>query len=199
MNKTIALLLSFATVITISIGCSHTEKTTRKSPSSTTKGKTETSNENNAGSALVQMLDQNRSHLSDLYQSQNQDLPEEFLKKDTSQTTNRDPFDGYRIQIISTHDVSLADSIASQYRMWADSSFVGYTPKSYIFFKQPFYKVHIGDFHTQSRAYKVTNILKSKYPEAWVVHDRINPLMAPSDTARIALKKDTNRPGKKGH
>jgi len=139
---------------------------------------------------LQRMLNDNRSKLSDLYATQRQDMPEAFLKKKSSnESINNDPFDGYRIQIISTRDVDRADSVANQFKMWADTTIAGYNARTYVFFKQPFYKVHVGDFHKRNMADDFTKLVKRNYPEAWVVHDRINPTDVPSDTTTFSIIK----------
>jgi hypothetical protein len=145
-------------------------------------------------SDLQLMLDNNRSELSDVYATQRQDMPSVFLKKSSSdESINSDPFDGYRIQIISTKNVQLADSVANAFRVWSDTTIVGYSAKAYVFFKQPFYKVHVGDFHNRDKADDFTQLVKHNYPDAWVVHDRIDPSNMPADTTSFSIIK----PGEK--
>ncbi|MDZ7714832.1 MAG: SPOR domain-containing protein [Balneolaceae bacterium] len=135
---------------------------------------------------LEELLSKNRSKLSDVHASHQHDIPASFLQRDTNATqVERNPFDGYRVQILSTRDIALADSISKEYRIWADTTMTSYQPKSYVFFNQPFYKVHIGDFQDQEKALKLSDILKRKYPEAWVVHDRINPSLVPADSVKM--------------
>lgn len=134
---------------------------------------------------LRQILASTRSKLSDVYLTQQHDMPKPFLRKDTTDVVQRDPFDGFRIQIISTRNVDLADSVKLQFSMWADTTISGYSPKAYIFFKQPYFKVHVGDFHDRNMANEVSKMIKRKYPEAWVVHDRIDPNLVPADSTQI--------------
>jgi len=136
---------------------------------------------------LQRMLKNNRSKLSDTYATERQDMPKAFLKKGSGNAINSDPFDGYRIQIISTRNVQLADSIANQFRMWADTTIAGYSANAYVFFKQPFYKVHVGDFHKRKMADDFTKLIKRNYPQAWVVHDRIHPTSVPTDTTSFSI------------
>lgn len=135
-------------------------------------------------------LDELRSSLSDTYMTQQHDIPEAFLKKDTTDNSYNNPFDGYRVQVLSTRNVVAADSLSTDFRLWADSTFSSYVPKAYVFFRQPYYKVHIGDFQDRQRANTLSRILKQKYPDAWVVHDRIDPEAVPPDTAKIRLLED---------
>lgn len=148
---------------------------------------------------LQQLLAYTRSKLSDAYISQHHDMPEAFLKKDTvNANVNINPFDGYRVQISSTQSVEMADSVSRQFRAWADTTFSGYIPDSYVFFKQPHYKVHIGDFQDRQRANRVSQMIKTKFPSAWVVHDRINPSNVPADTVSIKFKEETSEEQENG-
>lgn len=136
---------------------------------------------------LQVILASTRNSLSDIYYTQTHDMPQTFLKKDTVSHAPQNPFDGYRVQILSTRDMVRADSVTGQFRLWADTTLAGYMPNAYVSFKQPFYKVHVGDFLDQSRANELSRIIKRKYPEAWVVHDRIDPNEVPADTIQIRL------------
>ncbi|MDX1636713.1 MAG: SPOR domain-containing protein [Balneolaceae bacterium] len=134
-----------------------------------------------------------RNSLSDLYATQNHDIPDHFMQAvDSTQASARDPFDGFRIQVVSTRNVQLADSLAKSFRIWSDTTIIGYSPKTYVFFKQPHYKVHVGDFSQRRRAIQFSRIVKNRFPDAWVVHDRINPYLIPADTADIHLKSSTS-------
>ena len=171
----------------IGLGCSTSQKATGdrdvSADSDTAAVNFENMNE------LQRLLAQNRSSLSDLHTSQKHDMPAAFMKKDSSnETINSNPYDGYRVQIISTRDVQLADSVANQYRAWADTTINGYMARAYTFFRQPFYKVHIGDFQERDQANSFSKLLRRRYPEAWVVHDRINPSNVPADTATFSYQ-----------
>ena len=176
-------LVSFTFIILLFTSCSTVEQAA-VDRDETQKETTEQQDE--TGKDVKQLLAQNRSKLSDVHASQQHDIPASFLQRDTSDApVERDPFDGYRVQILSTRDISLADSVSQQYRMWSDTTMTNYRPKSYVFFNQPFYKVHIGDFQSQEKALKLSDLLKRRYPEAWVVHDRINPSLVPADSVKI--------------
>lgn len=166
--------------------CTTTEKTIKedkKQPGDKTTSVTESAEQ------LQQLMASTRSKLSDVYFTQHHDIPDAFLQRDTAKSTSFNPFDGYRIQILSSRSVALADSISTQFRLWADTTFTAYTPKAYIFFKQPYYKVHVGDFQDRQRANELSQMIKQKYPDAWVVHDRINPALVPPDTVNITISK----------
>lgn len=135
--------------------------------------------------AFRELLTANRSQLGDLWVSSDHDMPESFLKRDTVEARNRNPFDGFRVQILSARNLAEADSVSQDFRMWADSTMAEYQPKPYVLFQQPFFKVHLGDFQNRQRALELSNLVKEKYPDAWVVHDRINPNLVPADTVKI--------------
>ncbi|NGP89037.1 SPOR domain-containing protein [Fodinibius halophilus] len=167
-------------------GCSTTQKATDDR-----KATAADSTALSAATDLQKLLNENRSKLSDLYVSQQQDMPQGFLKKDSSNTSfNRNPFDGYRVQILSTRDITLADSVTTSFRMWADTTIAGYDANAYQSFRSPYYKVHIGDFQDRSKANSFSQLIKDRYPSAWVVHDRINPSKVPADTASFSFKEN---------
>ncbi|MDX1671231.1 MAG: SPOR domain-containing protein [Balneolaceae bacterium] len=138
-----------------------------------------------------------RSSLGDEYITQQHDFPETFMEKyQGDQQKERDPFDGFRIQIASSRRVVIADSIASSFRVWSDTTLAGYQPDTYVFFRQPYYRVHVGDFHNRERAIDLSRLIKRVFPQAWVVHDRINPSLVPPDTVQIGIQTDTTRSGR---
>lgn len=172
----------------LSLGCSTSKKATGDRDMTTDSDTAAVNTENL--SELQRLLAENRSSLSDLHTSQKHDMPEAFMKKDSSnETINSNPYDGFRVQIISTRDIQLADSVANQYRAWADTTISGYMARAYTFFRQPFYKVHIGDFQERDQANSFSKLLRRRYPDAWVVHDRINPSNVPADTATFSFQK----------
>lgn len=174
-------------IVVLTIGCSTSEKTTQDQ--SDVEPSDNTMVDKNL-TDLQTMLAENRSKLSDVHGSLNHDMPEVFLKQDSSDASlNSDPFDGYRVQIISTKNRALADTVANKFRSWADTTVQGYNPRAYVFFKQPFYKVHIGDFQQREQANSFSRLIKRRYSDAWVVHDRINPTNVPADTASFYLGK----------
>lgn len=132
-------------------------------------------------------LDQYRSSLSDTYSNRSNDIPEEYLriKIEDDSEEETDMFEGYRVQIYSGQNVALADTIASIFRIWSDTTIVGYQADTYTFFKAPYYRVHVGDFHKRDRAIYFSNLLKRRFRDAWVVYDRIDPYKIPSDTTDI--------------
>lgn len=129
---------------------------------------------------MLALLDATRSRLSDVFATQDSEIPEIFTKESTGRDIG-DPYQGYRIQLFSTRDVSQADSLANEFRFWAEEVFDEYVPKVYVLFRQPYYKVHIGNFHFQDRAQQLNRFLKQYYPDAWVVPDQIEPNLVPGN------------------
>jgi len=120
-------------------------------------------------------LDSYLSSLRDTYISSQHEIPEGFLtyrkNEENDEANNRN---GYRIQIISTRDVSKADSVSQKFQIWSDSLDTYYKPQPYIIFRQPYFRVHVGDFQKRDTAITYSSIIKQEFPGAWVVHDRIN-------------------------
>lgn len=139
---------------------------------------------------ILAMLDANRSSLGDLYVTQQNDIPEVFLQEQDGNRQQADPYAGYRIQILSTRDLAMADSVAGKFRVWADSTISGYNAESYTIFRQPFYKVHVGDFQNRELAGEFSSVVQRQWPDAWVVPDRIEPERIPADTARFELAEE---------
>jgi len=182
--------ISFSFVVLLIIGvisCKTTEQTTPGQEDPTETDLDEPFSE------FLAVLDETRSSLSDVYLSQKQDIPDIYLKADSAgKQINRNPYDGYRIQILSTRNVEQADSVANSFRMWSDSTIAGYQADAYVSFRQPQFKVHVGDFQIRDQANKFSRLIKKQYPDAWVVHDRIEPSDVPADTASFSfIEKDT--------
>ena len=187
------ILLAAVFALGLTAACSTTEQARKgdeRPEKETTAEFVEGTREN-----LATLLTRTRSRLSDVHFTQQHDIPDAFLKVDTTDNSYNNPFEGYRIQILSSREVNVADSVSTQFRLWADTTLAGYTPKAYVFFKQPYYKVHVGDFQSRDKANNLSRIIKKKYPEAWVVHDRIDPSNVPADTARIKLQEAKENEG----
>lgn len=184
-------------IILLSLACTATKQAAEDREDKTGDVSQDTANAQDLTS-LKKTLADTRSKLSDVYTSQKHDLPDFFLAQDSSdESLNSNPFDGYRIQIISTRDQPRADSVANKFRTWSDSTISGYTAKAYVFFRQPYYKVHVGDFQDRGPANRFSQLIKHRYPDAWVVHDRINPENVPTDTTTFSFitpgeKKDSD-------
>lgn len=128
-----------------------------------------------------------RSHLTDQFASLEQDIPEKYLIEVVRDDEGADRYAGFRVQIISTRDVALADSTRDDFRAWAADHISGYDVEAYVYFRQPYYRVRAGDFRNRNKAIEFSRLIKDRYPEAWVVHDRIEPDNVPADTTDIRL------------
>ncbi len=133
---------------------------------------------------FINTLNETRSKLNDAFAAQNE-VPEYFLQRTRPDRRIGDPLSGYRVQILSTRNVSEADSVANTFRSWSDRSIIGYFPQTYITFDQPYFKVHVGNFQFFDRASNFTQLLKVEFPGAWVVHDRIEPDAVPTGQIRL--------------
>lgn len=82
---------------------------------------------------------------------------------------------GFRVQVVSTQDVSLAENIRAEFNTWLHQEASEYNANAYILFRQPFYRLHVGDFKSRADAIEFAQVVKRKFPDAWVVFDTINP------------------------
>lgn len=129
-----------------------------------------------------------RSSLSDQFVNLQHDMPEIYTREVVLEEQEIDEFAGYRVQILSTRDVVHADTTKDHFVAWADSTIEGYTPDAYVFFRQPYYRVRAGDFNNREMAIEFSRLIKQHFPDAWVVHDRIEPGMVPADTVTIRFR-----------
>lgn len=175
----------FIIIIGFVASCSTTEQS--QSPDISPQTTADSTADVGEVTALQQLLNDNRSGLSDVYLSQHHDMPKQFTKKASEASLNRNPYNGFRVQILSSRNVEAADSLADAFRVWADTTINGYRPRAYVSFNQPHFKVRIGDFQLRDKANTFSKLIKEYYPKSWVVHDRINPSDVPADTAEISI------------
>jgi hypothetical protein len=135
-----------------------------------------------------QMLFETRSSLADQFAHLEHDMPEEFTREIVRDDSDFDEYAGFRVQILSTRDVVHADTTRDNFMAWADTTLAGYQPESYVFFRQPYYRVRAGDFHNREMAIEFSRMLKPFFPDAWVVHDRVEPGRVPADTVEIRFR-----------
>lgn len=129
-----------------------------------------------------------RSQLTDQFADLEHDMPEIFLREVVREEIQIDEYAGFRVQILSTRDVVHADTTRDNFQVWADTTFQGIQTDAYVLFRQPYYRVHAGDFRNREMANEFSRLIKSKFPDAWVVHDRIEPNKVPADTATIRIR-----------
>lgn len=128
------------------------------------------------------LLFENRSYLSDRFSTLEHDMPDTYLKEVIQEERVINVSEGFRVQILSTRNVAMADSVRDDFRRWSSQLTEEESVQTYIFFRQPFYRVRVGDFTNRSKAIEFSQLVKSYYPEAWVVHDRIEPENVLSDS-----------------
>lgn len=145
-------------------------------------------------SEYERMLFTYRSSLSDQYAETGVEIPELFMREVVYEERETDPYSGYRVQILSTRDIAEADSTRDNFIAWSDSVLTGYKPDAYVMFRSPSYRVRTGDFHNREQAIEFSRLLKTKYPDAWVVHDRIEPYRVPADTVEIRFRETEMTP-----
>ncbi len=175
------LLLLLPVLLLIAYGCSTTEQ----SLSDDTDGKeTRFTDEDSSNDEMLASL---RTTLADAYSNKQNKIPEGFNRIKVKQEVQKNIYEGYRIQIFSGEDVIGADTTAGNFRAWADTTLSGYQPDTYVFFKTPYFRVHVGDFHNRDKAIQVSNLVKRYFKDAWVVYDNVNPEKVPADTTTIEL------------
>lgn len=101
-------------------------------------------------------------------------IPTEFLA-DEGQAAVVNPNSGFRIQIISTADVSIAERLQREFIEWQNAELTDYDAETYLQFRQPFYRLHVGNFRSRALAIEFSREVKRKFPDAWVVFDTIDP------------------------
>ncbi len=137
------------------------------------------------------MFYRTRSNLNDLFNTQFQDIPDVFLQEVEEEEV--DIYQGFRVQIQTTRDVQEADSTLEEFEAWADRTIAEFMPRGYVHFRQPYYRVRVGDFHNRERAIEFSRMIKFRYPDAWLIHDRINPYRVPADTVEFRFVDITER------
>lgn len=76
---------------------------------------------------------------------------------------------GYRIQIFSGSSRKEAYNLQARFQ----SEYPGV--RTYISYKMPDFKVHVGDFRTRLEAEKQVQDMKSRYTRLFIISARINP------------------------
>lgn len=188
------ILVSF---IVLFFACSTSESIVEKAPSSDLS--TSINKETNDIDEIQNEFEKNTtsteldhypylSNLSDTYFNRLNTIPEGFSKiKSEIEAKEVDLFEGFRVQIFSGQNPALADTVAKRFRAWSAANINGYQAETYTFFKAPYYRVHIGDFHNRNKAIQFSNLLKRRFRDSWVVYDRVNPYNVPADSISITL------------
>ncbi len=108
------------------------------------------------------------------------DVPSKLMEGRANAGISR-TVDGYRIQIFQTQDKRTADREIEQVTDWwrsekavsASDLFKSRQPPVYIFYRQPYYRIRLGDFQTREQAQKMLRALQERYPAAAIVPDTV--------------------------
>ncbi|MEX0685996.1 MAG: SPOR domain-containing protein [Balneolales bacterium] len=114
------------------------------------------------------------SQLSDNYAMLHNTVPESF-RNIRAEEERRNSNQGYRVQIISTRNLQEVETIETEFLTWMRENEISPMHESYIRFRQPYYRLHLGDFRSRAEAIQFSQIVRQKYPNAWVVPDQIDP------------------------
>ncbi|MBP3193071.1 SPOR domain-containing protein [Natronogracilivirga saccharolytica] len=119
-------------------------------------------------------LKSHRSQLSDQGAVFLNEIPDIYLSEPETEE-RREPDRGYRIQIVSTEDARLANDIKDHFDDWIREVSAPPYPNTYMTFRPPYYRVHVGDYLSREKAMEFTEFVRLEFDEAWVVHSSINP------------------------
>lgn len=108
------------------------------------------------------------------------DVPERLLRNQAGAGTIRE-VGGFRVQVFSTLDLTEAASVEEDVKaFWqalktSDPEAVSGLddPSVYRFFRQPYYRIRVGDYPGRARADRVAKVLAQRFPGAFVVPDRV--------------------------
>jgi hypothetical protein len=78
--------------------------------------------------------------------------------------------DGYRIQILMRAGNTALDE-ANQIKDEFEENYPEIN--TYVTFREPYYRLRVGDFRTRLEAMEFMEKLKRTYPQAWVIKDKI--------------------------
>jgi len=111
------------------------------------------------------------------------DVPEQLLDGTTEVQTSQSR-QGFRIQIFSSQDKRAADGQAENAVAWwrqqlrigrLDEVYPGATspPPVYLDFRQPYYRVRVGNFSARRQAQAFLQLIEQQFPSAFIAPDII--------------------------
>lgn len=126
--------------------------------------------------AYTMPIDMNEYRLrpQDAFFSVENELPEVF-QPDSTMFTETEVNAGFRIQIISSQEVTIVEEARRAFNQWLYEDVADYQAETYILFRQPYFRLHVGNFKSRAKAIEFNTIVKRKFPDAWIVHDQIDP------------------------
>lgn len=102
----------------------------------------------------------------------NVETPIESIQEDYIRTWRRlGEIDGYRIQIAAvTGTNSKSTAEAERYLFMSRYPSI----PAYISFKEPYFRIRVGNYSTRLEAYFVLQEIRTSYPNAYIIPDKIN-------------------------
>lgn len=112
------------------------------------------------------------------------DVPGRLLTGRVEQAMSQQNRPGYRIQIYSSQDKRNADRRVESAEVWwrqqarlgnLDEVYPGSTesPQVYLDFRQPFYRVRVGNFGTRTEAQAFLQLIETRFPDAFIAPDTV--------------------------
>jgi len=75
--------------------------------------------------------------------------------------------DGFRIQVVSTNDLNLANFLANEIKE-------KFSFQAYIIFDSPNYKLRLGDFNSRKNAELIKkDLVKNGYNKSWIIRTKV--------------------------
>lgn len=107
------------------------------------------------------------------------DVPESLMEGRAGASVSR-TVQGFRIQVLNTLSKREADQEVEEILVWwREQDREGGlfsrrgTPPVYTIYRQPYYRVRIGDFVSREEAQRALDAIKSKFPGALIVPDTV--------------------------
>lgn len=109
------------------------------------------------------------------------DVPAALMEGRTAAGTTR-TVDGYRIQLFQTRERDVAERAVEQATQWWRSRkeagsrgdlFESNSAPVYNVWRQPFYRVRLGDFATEDEAEEILSDVRGRFDGAFIVPDRV--------------------------
>lgn len=108
------------------------------------------------------------------------DVPTKLMDARGGSASSGEPrvVSGYRVQVFSTRDKEAADAqydaALAWYRGLAEKpAAIGARLPAHIIFRQPLYRLRLGDFATRQQAESARTVIARRYPDAFIVPDRV--------------------------
>ncbi len=102
----------------------------------------------------------------------NIETPIESIQEDYIRTWRRlGEIDGYRIQIAAVTGTNSKSTAESERYLF--SSRYPSIP-AYISFKEPYFRIRVGNYATRLEAYFALQEIRTSYPNAYIIPDKIN-------------------------